>query len=673
MSINLFQTASNLNADDATFVLVDVSSLISLKHPKGSDVITVMIHNLFDYLTSKNIKTFKVIWSTSPSQDSDHIMSLGYHVENIPFVVGDGESYNVLISTAKKMVDRNNPTSYHSAIDHFPEKWINSAKHSSLIILGGDLYVSEDTIFDVKKTFGDSIVKFLTRHPNMMVDLLMVDRNSSMFVNYTMGYNIYGAMCDNNLDNRVSFFSVNYPDIGTKTIISKNKIPPNYVAYGDKYFNIYRESEFLNFINTEIKNIKDYKIWNLVRKMASTVKVIILKRSKTKQSSDLCISMYVKCLTNFEAHEELRLSIPIKDILSVFVEDVHEAIDDLFIEKSPYPVYYKFTCPISGEDTSKGGYVLPSHNNGYIQCFHRGVFSNKSLNLRGDIFICPFCNLKINKSEIDWVGSEPPPVDTDVTLEVIPNPSLKFTDLTISSEERPMSPIIRDFVLIQMKGTVGCGKSTATKILHDKLLARGYKVHVASMDSKLVPLIGKGVPMKTCITNAVNVISKEVRSFVESSGQRALIIDTCGDFNRDSKIFGVSLPVGTQSITFYPNLYDHEGLNKKEFLNHTHDYMCWSLRNVIKRDSKGVSSRIDGYSLNPDTSGVHKCSVIHSYKMKRVFPQQFERFNMYFGSRKNPKSKSEIMSMINSGADNYASIATFPLLVKNIDEIISNI
>jgi hypothetical protein len=95
---------------------------------------------------------------------------------------------------------------------------------------------------------------------------------------------------------------------------------------------------------------------------------------------------------------------------------------------------FKFVCPISNVDTSKGGYNLPNHSSGYRICKHRGVIaSNIYKRVKEDGIDCPFCHSHIEGRDIEFVIREPSNNYFQDKRFTVPDPCKNFRKLVIIS------------------------------------------------------------------------------------------------------------------------------------------------------------------------------------------------------------------------------------------------
>ena len=261
--------------------------------------------------------------------------------------------------------------------------------------------------------------------------------------------------------------------------------------------------------------------------------------------------------------------------------------------------YYEFVCPITHDDTSKGGYYVAPHpwNNradGRI-CKVNSVI-NKDPDIMeafvvNDCFSCTVCRARLNRSYLHYI--EKP---------------LSTASLPVHSKDI--------CAVIVIKGSIGSGKTTLTKQITRKLTEFG-SVYSANTDRHCARLVKSGGNPKSVTREAIQIVSNELAVFIATPGTKFIIMDTCGERHKDGVIFSVNVPTDTwKYYTFYANI-NPTSLTSSQFNN----YFAWCMLHVLDRKKDGMG---DDYWLNPESAGIDVCAKVMFDKSTALFPGKYK-------------------------------------------------
>ena len=150
-----------------------------------------------------------------------------------------------------------------------------------------------------------------------------------------------------------------------------------------------------------------------------------------------------------------------------------------------------------------------------------------------------------------------------------------------------------------MKGVIGCGKSTWSTTIKNKVEARGGVCLIVGTD--------KYCKQNMSISQAIAAATQELLTIKNiNNDDLVVIIDTCGEHyqNTNSKIFELNFSSWTH-IVLWPNLIRNE----------LHKYLAWSLFNVLSRTH--APSVNDNYCLWNNYAIL--CIKIHKKKTSLLF------------------------------------------------------
>lgn len=261
--------------------------------------------------------------------------------------------------------------------------------------------------------------------------------------------------------------------------------------------------------------------------------------------------------------------------------------------------FYEYICPITHNDTSLGGYYVTPHpwNNkvdGRICNANTVIDKDPTLMssfIVNDMFSCTICRARLNRSY------------------------LNYTEKPISTSTLPVPP--KDIcAVIVLKGPIGSGKTTLTKILIERLSKYG-SVYSANTDRHCARLVKLGANPKSVTRDAINIVSAELNKFIINIGNKFIIMDTCGEKHKDGILFSVNIPTDTwKYYTFYANI-NLTGITPTIFNN----YFAWCMLHVLNRKKDGMG---DDYWLNPESAGVDICTKVMFDKSNALFPGKYK-------------------------------------------------
>jgi hypothetical protein len=171
-----------------------------------------------------------------------------------------------------------------------------------------------------------------------------------------------------------------------------------------------------------------------------------------------------------------------------------------------------------------------------------------------------------------------------VVASVLQAPVAAMTQMSIASN---------DCLVFALMGVTGSGKTTTREKLERQLIAKGYKVLVASADD--IAKLGH--------KDAGQQVTQQIQAFTATREKHAIILDICHERGFDkSKVFGRNLSK-YKAVTFVPNFdKTHDDFN---------DYECFCLNNVLARPMHSADTN---FWLNPTSAGVKVCIEVHNTK-----------------------------------------------------------
>jgi hypothetical protein len=201
-----------------------------------------------------------------------------------------------------------------------------------------------------------------------------------------------------------------------------------------------------------------------------------------------------------------------------------------------------------------------------------------------------------------------------------------------------------------LMGVTGSGKTTTREKLERQLIAKGYKVLVASSDD--IAKLGR--------KDAGQQVTQQIQAFTATREKHAIIVDICHERGFDKhKVFGRNLS-SYKDVIFVPN-FDKTQDDFK-------DYESFCLNNVLTRP---MHSAATNFWLNPTSAGVKTCIEVHNTKAAGIMRTLgVAGKNAGF----NPKLKLyEIQDLIRGGAARHAAkLATRPSLDEQLAALLTS-
>lgn len=326
-----------------------------------------------------------------------------------------------------------------------------------------------------------------------------------------------------------------------------------------------------------------------------------------------------------------------------------------------------YQCIISMDDISNiGGYGFLPHKSltGYV-CSPAYTMSADSFNEFCEDMnqcVCPICYADLTKENFKRIGKK---VSIE-SLNIFPENTVcnlafeeKVADAPAPRQQprqrqvaQPQQPATRNGTLIVMKGVVGSGKSSFSRLLKEKIEQLGGHCIIEGFD--------KYVSQGHSHNETLNIIRRNLNKVKQINNKNLFVItDTCGEFDQNRKrkeVFGVQFD-GWNKYFIWAN-YD-KNIHDRDL------YYAWSLRNVLQR---GVPDNYtnDNFLLNPLTAGLSICISVHQKKGKKLFgkknkPQLFAY---------TPDSIESAITALNHDANTYANQLEKYTLETQVDDII---
>lgn len=293
------------------------------------------------------------------------------------------------------------------------------------------------------------------------------------------------------------------------------------------------------------------------------------------------------------------------------------------------PEELNYQCLVTINSTTMGGYKINAHDVAKDICSPKYVFSEEGMNQilsKPETSLCPICYTRITSNNFSKV----PPLSDNVSVHkdllindifggtTIP-PAVETSNSSSSSSSSSSGD--SNNVLVCLKGTVGSGKTTYAKKLQKIAQDAGYLCIIEGTDQYMID----GMNIKS----AINKIKQNLNNIRNSRNpKKMVIIDTCGERSNPRDVFGVDFSSWTVRNIFVN--YDS---------NQQVQYLAWSLRNVITRDTNSAVLTVGKTSLPV-------CIDVHYKKASALF-NNVKQFN-------NDTSMVELLQKIESDADDYA-------------------
>jgi hypothetical protein len=277
-------------------------------------------------------------------------------------------------------------------------------------------------------------------------------------------------------------------------------------------------------------------------------------------------------------------------------------------------------CMITGEDTSEGGWIIASHNG----CTPEWVFSADAKvgfdgTTMGPTFSCPKCRNHVPKTLFEETGPKPPGIEIKFPDCAITKPP---TAGYVHAKAAPAPPIVADGgrkIAINLRGTVGGGKSSTRAELVTFFTKLGYKVHVGSPDD---------INKRGRNPRAGDIVRDDIYKAMGQPGNVVIIIDTCGE--RAGAPFGIHFSAPWELFHITPNFpwkttfcsdYTKQ-LTPQQYCSaatSSADIKDYSKRALTAVLARGPSSAHTPYWLNKHGAGDATCRKVHNDKTNALF------------------------------------------------------
>ena len=280
---------------------------------------------------------------------------------------------------------------------------------------------------------------------------------------------------------------------------------------------------------------------------------------------------------------------------------------------------FEYTCPIKCTNTSMtGGFKIKPHKTFYSThyCEPLYVISKEGFNellTMSNYSVCMNCFTPITSNDFYAV----PPKQESLNVKIFTEDENDYFKTTIqynttqnvytqksfnmntnANKQTNQVSQIKNKILVFLRGTVGCGKTTYAEKFQKYVESKNTSTNrIMCLVEGTDKYCKNGTPMKRACTMVGNSIRSALSANVDTL---VILIDTCGQHTNKNNVFGVNLNDFTVHI-IYPNYNDNDKIG----------YLAWSLRNVLQRTKPSVMSN---WNLNPETAGIETCVKVHREK-----------------------------------------------------------
>ena len=255
----------------------------------------------------------------------------------------------------------------------------------------------------------------------------------------------------------------------------------------------------------------------------------------------------------------------------------------------------EYHCVVTMNSTAEtGGFRIKSHPIANSVCDPKHVFSKEGMECilaKPMTSLCHICYTPINN---DWFVEVPKynPANASIDISTLGNIFGDAPAPAISSSSSSSSSSTN--VIVFLKGTVGCGKSTYAKKMQKLAQDAGYDCIIEGTDQYVI--------QGNNIKNAIATIKRNLSGIQRKPGNKKMvIIDTCGERSNQRDVFGVDF--SSWSVRNVLVNYDIAQQDK---------YLSWSLRNVLRREPGGAVLTVGKTSLPV-------CIDVHFKKASSLF------------------------------------------------------
>lgn len=174
----------------------------------------------------------------------------------------------------------------HLAFRAIEDSWIKKDSYTKIyFITDGEIgyyNISYSDQLYLKKCLGDSIKNLFNKYNNIQLNIITIephfrDFTQSESIQHAAGCDVYNVIMNNHLTECVSKFISYTPNNKNGFIhINKNKPPPGYIPFGEKYFSELKINEFISYVGNLIANTKEEdKLLQIVQYLSSSLTYII--------------------------------------------------------------------------------------------------------------------------------------------------------------------------------------------------------------------------------------------------------------------------------------------------------------------------------------------------------------------------------------------------------------
>ena len=278
-------------------VIFDVSGSTIVNKKDGLFVINIMANTLFTRLLSMGVKFFNCIFFGSKNPNK---MPEGYIIDEGIFTTDNVKSFTEI---AQSHADRYNLTCPNFAIDNIPTTWLKVKRETDfkevLIVGDGELFAGPDSVQLVRRNFTTSIKSFLDKNPLVRISFLAVDVMHTFGAENMAGMDMYDALREAKLTDRVSNFTMYSSLTDSRELINNKCVPAGYIGYRSQMFIASRENDFFGVIGQEIIDCHTIKVYDIVRFASASVASIIRSNGVSPVITENIIMSYANLFKNF--------------------------------------------------------------------------------------------------------------------------------------------------------------------------------------------------------------------------------------------------------------------------------------------------------------------------------------------------------------------------------------
>ena len=269
--------------DDIPIVLIDNSGSTDTKMLTGKSI----LNTFGDVIDMHITKNYHLMFWSNKHKIINHIISIKNTLSVIKDITPDGQ------------------TDISVAFNFMPNEWLSRCDNI-YILTDGDVNKN-------KYNFVSQINKLTKSHPNIKLHIISVEPNDKDYSknDYYAGNAIYDTIKKNKLTNHIkTFFSYNdvYTVASGKYYINlcNPDFKEGYIPFGDKYFPITKMPQFIQYIDTLVKNQKNdsVSVEKILHMIAVTVYHLAINKP-IKIQNDI-IDMFCRIFVGELSYAEIR-------------------------------------------------------------------------------------------------------------------------------------------------------------------------------------------------------------------------------------------------------------------------------------------------------------------------------------------------------------------------------